>query len=99
MRVDFLHAAEMEFTESIVYYNQQHEGLGLEFAAEVKRAMNRMIRYPNAWAPLSQNTRRCLLNRFPYAILYQIRSESILIVAIQNLHQNPSSWQTRVVAP
>lgn len=96
MRIDFLDSADAEFAEVIAYYNLQSEGLGYEFAAEIKRSMERILQYPEAWTPLSKRTRRCRTNRFPYGVVYQIRSDSILIVAIQNLHQNPVSWKTRL---
>ncbi len=53
MRIDFLDPAETEFIEAIAHYNLQSEGLGYEFAAEIKRAMERILRYPEAWDPLS----------------------------------------------
>jgi len=39
MRIEFLDPAGAEFVETIAYYNLQSEGLGYEFAAEIKRAM------------------------------------------------------------
>jgi len=96
MRVDFLQTADNEFVEAIAYYNLQSEGLGLEFAAEVKRSLGRILQYPTAWTPLSRRTRRCRLNRFPYALIYQVRSDLILIVAVQNLHRHPDSWKSRL---
>lgn len=96
MKVDFLQAADDEFAEAIAYYNLQSEGLGLEFAAEVKRAVGRILQYPAAWTALSKRTRRCRLNRFPYALLYQMRHNVILIVAVQNLHKHPDSWRSRL---
>jgi hypothetical protein len=96
MTVDFLQPAEHEFVEAIGHYNLQSEGLGLEFAAEVKRALGRVVQFPTAWTPLSTRTRRCRLNRFPYALLYQVRSDLILIVAVQNLHRHPDSWKSRL---
>ncbi|MEI6971210.1 MAG: hypothetical protein WCL44_06795 [bacterium] len=42
MRVDFLQTADEEFAEIIAYYNLQSEGLGLEFAVEVKRTLGRI---------------------------------------------------------
>jgi len=98
MTVDFLQSAEDELVEIIAYYNLQSEGLGLEFAAEVKRTIVRISDFPNAWMPLSGRTKRCRTNRFPYAILYQIRADKILIVAIQNLHKHPDSWKLRLKA-
>ena len=62
MRIDFLDPADAEFVEAIAYYNLQSEGLGYEFAAEIKRSMERILKYPKAWAPLSQRTHRCRTN-------------------------------------
>ncbi len=96
MKVDFLQTADDELAEAIAHYNLQSEGLGLEFAVEVKRGLGRILQYPIAWTPLSKRTRRCCLNRFPYALLYQIRGDLILIVAVQNLHKHPDSWKSRL---
>ena len=59
MKIGFLDVAEDELTEAIAYYNQQSEGLGYEFAAEVKRTISRIAKYPKAWHSLSKRTRRC----------------------------------------
>jgi len=96
MKVEFLQTADDELAETIGYYNLQSEGLGLEFAAEVKSGLGRILQYPVAWTPLSKRTRRCRLNRFPYALLYQIRDDIILVVAVQNLHKHPDSWISRL---
>jgi len=96
MNVEFLDVAEAELFEAIVYYNQQSEGLGYEFAAEIRRTINRIVQYPEAWSPLSERTRRCRTNRFPYGIIYQIRPETILIIAVMHLRQDPRKWKERV---
>ena len=97
MKVDFLDPAKSEFADAIVYYNEQSEGLGYEFAAEVKRTISRIIQYPDAWAPLSRRTRRCRTNRFPYGIIYQVTTKTILIVAVMHLHKDPESWKSRLI--
>ncbi len=96
MNIDFLAPAEAEFIDAIAYYNHQSEGLGFEFAAEVKRTLERITRYPEAWSMLSKRTRRCRTNRFPYGVIYQVRNETFLIVAIMHLHQHPQSWKLRL---
>jgi len=96
MRIDFLDPADAEFIETIAYYNLQSDGLGYEFAAEIKRTIERILQFPNAWAPISKRTRRCRINKFPYGLIYQIRRDSILIVAVQNLHKHPDSWKSRL---
>lgn len=99
MNVEFLQPAEAEFIDAITYYNLQGEGLGYEFAAEVKRTLGRIIQYPDAWSPLSKRTRRCRTSRFPYGLIYQVREETILIVAVMHLHKHPDSWKSRLKTP
>lgn len=66
MKVVFLQPAMDELTEAISYYNTQSEGLGYDFAAEIKRTLERIVQYPDAWYKLSRRTRRCRTNRcFP----------------------------------
>ncbi|MBC8526400.1 MAG: type II toxin-antitoxin system RelE/ParE family toxin [Candidatus Cloacimonetes bacterium] len=96
MKIDFLDVAEDEFIDTIAYYNQQSEGLGYEFAAEVKRTISRIVKYPKAWPPLSKRTRRCRTNRFPYGVIYQVRDEKILIIGIMHLHKDPQRWKDRI---
>jgi plasmid stabilization system protein ParE len=96
MKTRFLDAAQSEFEETIAYYNEQRTGLGFEFADQVEQALARIRHYPEAWSLLSLRVRRCSLNRFPYSVIYESRSEVLIVVAIQHHHQKPGSWRTRV---
>lgn len=98
MKVEILAAAETDLADAVSYYNEQSEGLGYEFAAEVKQTIGRVLLFPDAWHPLSRRTRRCRTRRFPYGVLYQIRSDMILVVAIMHLRRHPDSWKQRLGA-
>ncbi|MEM7535577.1 MAG: type II toxin-antitoxin system RelE/ParE family toxin [Chloroflexota bacterium] len=95
MDVRFLSIAEEEFFDAIDYYNEQQEELGFEFADEVRRTIDQIVEFPDAWSKLSKRSRRCLVSRFPYGVVYQKRARFILIVAIMHLHKEPKHWQTR----
>lgn len=97
MKVTYLDAADVEFRETIDYYNQQQAGLGFEFSDEVKHAVERIRNYPEAWTPLSTRTRRCQVHRFPYSIIYEARSDVIIIVAIQHHRRKPENWRKRLM--
>jgi hypothetical protein len=71
MKYRFHPGAQSELEDTVVFYNRCQEGLGLEFAIEVYHAIQNILRYPLAWSSLSRSTRRCLLKRFPYGVIYQ----------------------------
>jgi len=96
MEIVFLPPAKEELIEAISYYNSQSEGLGYEFATEIKRTLERIAQYPDAWFKLSSRTRRCRTNRFPYGVIYQVRKEILLIVAVMHLSKKPETWKSRL---
>ncbi len=95
MKILFLRPAEVELKSAIDYYNRQRPGLGYEFAAEVKRTVGRIKAHPDAWHRLSENTRRCRLNRFPYALIYSHSEDELVILAVMHMSRHPDSWKGR----
>jgi plasmid stabilization system protein ParE len=96
MNVRYLSVAEAELDEAFTYYQEQEVGLGVRFYAEVRNTVDRIVAYPEAWSPVSENTRRCRTKVFPYGVIYQVREDGILIVAIAHLHRKPEFWRERL---
>lgn len=96
MKTRVLSCAEREFAEAVEHYNRERPGLGYEFAEEVRRAFGRIRAFPEAWPSFSKRTRRCMVSRFPYGILDQIRSDCILVVAIMYLKRDRGARRERV---
>jgi plasmid stabilization system protein ParE len=99
MRIEFLNPAKEELAEAIAYYNEQSEGLGYRFAAEVRRTLARIVQHPLAWPSISKRTRRCRTIGFPYGVIYQASKGGILVVAVMHLHRHPDSWKSRLPYP
>jgi len=95
MRFYFHELAQTEFDRAVEYYEDCRIGLGMEFAQEVHATIARIIKYPNACSPLSRNTRRCLVNRFPFGVIYRIKSNYLHIIAVADLRRRPEYWQNR----
>lgn len=94
--ISFLEHAEQELLDAVAYYNEQTAGLGFEFVIEVQKANERIIKYPDAWSPLSKKTRKCHCNRFPYNIVYFMYDYSIINVAIMHTKRKPNYWVKRI---
>lgn len=97
MQIEFLEPARAEYDAAIAYYNEQKIGLGFDFEEEVKKCIQGIAEFPEAWSSLSARTRRCRTRRFPYGVIYQLRGTTILIVAVMHLHREPESWRDRLV--
>jgi toxin ParE1/3/4 len=96
VKVTFLSVAQMELAEALSYYEEQQPGLGIQLAAEVDRAIERIVAHPEGWTAISARVRRCRTSRFPYGVLYQQRHQEILVVGIMHLRRDPTSWRDRL---
>jgi plasmid stabilization system protein ParE len=95
MKYTFHPEARVELNDSVDYYEDRQLGLGFEFLQEVNRTIQRIIEFPEAWTLVSKNARRCLMDRFPFAVIYQIRKNEIFIVAVTHLARKPGYWKSR----
>lgn len=96
MKIRFLEAAQRELDEAVEYYNAEVPELGQAFLLEVLTVLEQIRQFPNAWHPLSPNTRRCRLRRFPYGVVYGTGDDGIIVVALAHLHREPQYWRTRL---
>ena len=88
--------ARQEASAAVAYYAAIDQELGADFLKQLENAITRIVGAPEAWTKHMAGTRRCLLHRFPYGVVYQIRSESIQIVAVTHLHRKPQYWIERL---
>ncbi len=88
--------AEQELVDAAAYYEEQNQGLGLEYLSEVERAVNLLTRYPEAGSVFRGFVRRLILPRFPYSLLYRIVGEDqIRIMAVAHHKRKPWYWIDR----
>jgi toxin ParE2 len=87
--------AQIELDEAYEWYALQADGLGVRFLAEVVHSFGLIQQYPTAWHPLSTNTRRCRLKRFPYGVIYSVEGQDVIVIAVAHLHRKPGYWTTR----
>ena len=95
MKYFFHPEAQKELNIVINYYENCKKGLGLDFANEVYKTIQRVINFPNAWQKVDENLRRCLVNRFPFGIIYYKRDNEIVILAVMHLQKEPNYWKNR----
>jgi hypothetical protein len=82
MNVFFHPDAKAEFENAVAYYETNSQGLGVEFAEEISATTARIAGFPKAWLKLSEKSRRCLVNRLPYQIVYRMKSHGYRLLPL-----------------
>ncbi len=97
MKVSFLCLAETELDDAFQYYESLQKGLGFRFLVEVEPSIARITKFPLSYEKIGQYSRRSLVHKFPYGIIYQQieNKNEILIVSISHLHRIPDCWSDR----
>ncbi len=96
MRLEFHPHALVEFEDAAHYYEERQSRLGIRFYASVEMTLQKIAEAPMRWPLLEQDVHRCLTRVFPYAVLYTVEPEYVLVVAIMHCHQKPGYWRTRI---
>jgi hypothetical protein len=96
MKLRFFEEASDEFSEAVKYYNDERPGLGFEFALEIKKSLSRIKKYPDSWPELTTEIRRCIVNRFPFAILFSNIDNIIFVIALMHMKRKPGYWKNRM---
>jgi plasmid stabilization system protein ParE len=90
-------AARDEFVAAAAYYDSALPGLGHRFVSAVRRATDFALSHPQAGSPRVPGARRVQVSGFPYEVVYQVRGDSVEVLAIAHQHRRPGYWQERVV--
>jgi hypothetical protein len=96
MNYSIHHHAEEELEEIEKYYDDIRADLGNRFRDEIQLTISRILKRPLAWQELSPMIRRCRLTSCPYGVVYHVKPNAILILAVTHLHREPSYWMDRL---
>ncbi|GMR03972.1 MAG: type II toxin-antitoxin system RelE/ParE family toxin [Gammaproteobacteria bacterium] len=77
------------------YYESKVPLLGSEFLSEVRRVVKGIEAHPEAAPKVRADIRRRILRRFPYAVLYKIDHDEIVILAVMHQRRQPDYWHGR----
>lgn len=96
MNVHFLTLAKQEVDEAVRWFDQRQQGTGVRFLDEPDRVVRRVRAYPFASTEIEPQIRRCLFARFPYALIYGVDDQGIVVIAMAHTHRQPDYWVDRL---
>ena len=93
--VAFHPAAVEEALAAATWYAERSDSAAVGFLNELDRAVEHIAEAPERWPIYVEGTRRFLLGRFPFSIVYRILGETIQVVAVAHGHRRPGYWKAR----
>ncbi len=92
--------AAAELAAAVRWYETQRPGLGGELLEAVARVFDLVAQNPELGSAVpavaSGRLRRLIVERFPYQVVYELRSTEIAVIAIAHSKRHPGYWKTRV---
>ncbi len=84
----------------MLFYEDRQKGLGQDYFERVSETIESIARDPRRYPVyegkrLSRVFRRAALDRFPYIVVFQIRTDETLVVAVAHSSQQPGYWEGR----
>lgn len=97
--LEYLEEAIVEAEAAARWYAERSPRAAARFSAELDEAEAAILERPEAWPAADSSTRRYLLRRFPFSVVYRVESSRILIVAVAHGRRRPGYWKARTHEP
>jgi plasmid stabilization system protein ParE len=95
-RISFDLAAQRELDEAADFYDLESPGLGTEFLDVVETTLTGLLDFPESSPILLGETRKLVLERFPYSVMYWTDGEVVAVYAIAHHSRRPGYWRDRI---
>lgn len=93
--VRLLSVAQLEVAEALDWYLQKSERASLAFLDEFEEGIEKISEAPTRWPVFEQDTRRYVLARFPFSIIYRWDGSSVQVVSVAHQNRRPGYWHER----
>ena len=91
-----IHAeAEAEYEAALAWYSARSAREAAGFAVAVDQAIAKVAQNPTLYPACDEAHRHCLLRRYPYALVYRVDGDRVLVVAVPHDRQLPGFWRGR----
>jgi len=87
--------ADRDLTDAASWYEQHKLRLGHEFLDDALSVFDRISEQPLSYPVVHRNTRRALMNRFPFGIYFVVEQSEIIVLAVIHGSRHPRRWKDR----
>jgi plasmid stabilization system protein ParE len=87
--------AEQDIRDAFDWYEDKRNGLGYDFLLHIDAGFELILRDPFAFPIEYKNTRKHLIKRFPFKIIYLIENDIVIILAVLHGKRDPNLLKSR----
>lgn len=95
-RFRFHPEARQDFREAIGWYRSRSPVVAVEFRVAVSDVIRHIVKAPQRWPNYLHGTRRFVLHRFPFSIIYLDDPDEVSVVAVAHSKRKPGYWKARL---
>ena len=77
------------------WYASRNALAATAFLTEIENAIAAVVARPDVWPRHLHGTRRFLLRRFPYSIVYRTKPSNLEVIAVAHARRRPGFWRAR----
>ena len=85
-----------DLAAAIIWYRNNRPGLDVDFQREFDATLAAIESNPLQYQVVERGMRRVMLHGFPYAVMYTVTDQQILILGCRHLRRNPAEWRKRL---
>lgn len=86
---------EADIVEAAAWYEQQQQGLGVEFTQAIRDEIRRLIENPHLYRVRHRRfgIRWLNVSRFPYRIVYRVQAAELVVLAVLHSARHDRRWK------
>lgn len=96
MKLRYSAEAEAEFEDALGWYAERSANAVRKLEKEVAAAASVLVQHPRFGTPKQDGVRLLPLHDFPYSLVYTIRHEEIVVIALAHHSRRPGYWMGRL---
>ena len=88
--------AREEFRAAVRWYRERNFTVSVDFRQLVSATVREIAEAPHRWPVYLHGTRRFVLQRFPFSVVYLDDPDVVTIIAVAHAKRKPGYWKGRL---
>lgn len=95
-RFRFHPEARQDIRDATTWYRERNPIVATQFRITVSDAVRHIVQAPQRWPKYLHGTRRLVLHRYPFSVIYLDDPDAVTIVAVAHSKRKPGYWKQRL---